>query len=187
MKSVFSRLTLGVSLAMAITLPVQAGSLALTSSDIADGKTMPKAQEFNGFGCSGDNISPQLSWSGAPVGTKAYALMVHDPDAPTGGAGFWHWQLLNIPGTVSSLASGAGAADGKRLPFGGDVRKNDYGLKGFGGACPPEGHGPHRYRFTLYALPKVLEIPAQASAAVVGFMVEGSALEKTTLEALYQR
>ncbi|MGB1090609.1 MAG: YbhB/YbcL family Raf kinase inhibitor-like protein, partial [Oceanobacter sp.] len=135
----------------------------------------------------GGNTSPQLSWTGAPEGTEAYALMVHDADAPTGGAGFWHWQILNIPATATSLPAGAGSADSKLLPTGTEQRKNDYGLKGFGGACPPEGHGPHHYRFTLYALPQKLDIPSEASSAVVGFMVVGNALASTTLEATYER
>ncbi|KQZ45039.1 YbhB/YbcL family Raf kinase inhibitor-like protein [Duganella sp. Root1480D1] len=157
-----------------------AGSLTLASTDIANGKSMSKTQEFQGFGCSGGNQSPQLSWSGAPKGTAAFAIMVHDPDAPT-GSGWWHWQLVNIPKEVTSLAAGAAA------PTGSQAMNNDYGAKGFGGACPPQKHGVHRYQFTVYALSQKLELPENASGALTGYMVKAHALDSSTIEALYQR
>jgi Raf kinase inhibitor-like YbhB/YbcL family protein len=180
-KSVWS---LALLASCAIAHPASA-ELVLQSSDIHQGQMMPKAQEFQGFGCAGDNRSPALSWSGAPEGTKAYALLVHDADAPT-GSGWWHWQLINIPAEVTSLAAGAGA-DGAELPKGSQSMRNDYGVYGFGGACPPPGHGVHHYRFTLYALPAPLDLPKDASAALTGYMVNGSALASSTIEALYQR
>lgn len=157
-----------------------AGSLTLSSTDIANGKFMSKAEEFAGFGCSGGNRSPQLSWSGAPKGTAAFAIMVHDPDAPT-GSGWWHWQLVNIPQDVTSLPAGAAA------PVGSQPMNNDYGAKGFGGACPPPKHGVHRYQFTVYALSQKLELPENASGALTGYMVKAHALDSSTIEALYQR
>jgi len=157
-----------------------AGSLTLSSTDIANGKFMAKAQEFQGFGCSGGNQSPQLSWSGAPAGTAAFAIMVHDPDAPT-GSGWWHWQLVNIPKDVTSLAAGAMA------PAGSQQINNDYGVKGFGGACPPPKHGVHRYQFTVHALSQKLELPKNASGALTGYMVKAHSLASSTIEALYQR
>ena len=157
-----------------------AGSLTLSSIDIANGKFMAKAQEFQGFGCSGGNQSPQLSWSGAPAGTAAFAIMVHDPDAPT-GSGWWHWQLVNIPKDVTSLAAGAVA------PAGSQQMNNDYGVKGFGGACPPPKHGVHRYQFTVHALSQKLELPENASGALTGYMVKAHSLASSTIEALYQR
>jgi Raf kinase inhibitor-like YbhB/YbcL family protein len=157
-----------------------AGSLTLSSTDIANGKFMAKAQEFQGFGCSGGNQSPQLSWSGAPAGTAAFAIMVHDPDAPT-GSGWWHWQLVNIPKDVTSLAAGAMA------PAGSQQINNDYGVKGFGGACPPPKHGVHRYQFTVHALSQKLELPENASGALTGYMVKAHSLASSTIEALYQR
>lgn len=157
-----------------------AGSLTLSSTDIANGKFMAKAQEFQGFGCSGGNQSPQLSWSGAPAGTAAFAIMVHDPDAPT-GSGWWHWQLVNIPKDVTSLAAGAVA------PAGSQQMNNDYGVKGFGGACPPPKHGVHRYQFTVHALSQKLELPENASGALTGYMVKAHSLASGTIEALYQR
>jgi len=157
-----------------------AGSLALSSTDIANAKFMAKAQEFQGFGCSGGNQSPQLSWSGAPAGTAAFAIMVHDPDAPT-GSGWWHWQLVNIPKDVTSIAAGAVA------PAGSQQMNNDYGVKGFGGACPPPKHGVHRYQFTVHALSQKLELPENASGALTGYMVKAHSLASSTIEALYQR
>jgi Raf kinase inhibitor-like YbhB/YbcL family protein len=157
-----------------------AGSLTLSSTDIANGKFMAKAQEFQGFGCSGGNQSPQLSWSGAPAGTAAFAIMVHDPDAPT-GSGWWHWQLVNIPKDVTSIAAGAMA------PAGSQQMNNDYGVKGFGGACPPPKHGVHRYQFTVHALSQKLELPENASGALTGYMVKAHSLASSTIEALYQR
>ncbi|KQV45903.1 YbhB/YbcL family Raf kinase inhibitor-like protein [Duganella sp. Root336D2] len=157
-----------------------AGSLTLASTDIANGKFMAKAQEFQGFGCSGGNQSPQLSWTGVPAGTAAFAIMVHDPDAPT-GSGWWHWQLVNIPKDVVSLPAGAAA------PTGSQSMSNDYGAKGFGGACPPQKHGVHRYQFTVYALSQKLELPDNASGALTGYMVKAHSLGSSTIEALYQR
>lgn len=157
-----------------------AGPLALTSTDIANGQFMGKAQEFQGFGCSGGNQSPQLSWSGAPEGTQAYAILVHDADAPT-GSGWWHWQLVNIPKDVASLPAGAAA------PAGSQQMNNDYGVKGFGGACPPPRHGVHHYRFTVHALSQKLELPENASGALTGYMVNAHSLGSATIEALYRR
>jgi Raf kinase inhibitor-like YbhB/YbcL family protein len=157
-----------------------AGSLTLASTDIANGKFLSKAQEFQGFGCSGGNQSPQLSWSGAPEGTAAFAILVHDADAPT-GSGWWHWQLVNIPKEVTSLPAGALA------PAGSQQMNNDYGVKGFGGACPPPKHGVHHYKFTVHALSQKLELPANASGALTGYMVQAHSLASSTIEALYQR
>lgn len=157
-----------------------AGSLTLASTDIANGKFMAKAQEFQGFGCSGGNQSPQLTWSGIPDGTAAFAILVHDADAPT-GSGWWHWQLVNIPKDVTSLPAGAMA------PAGSQQMNNDYGAKGFGGACPPPKHGVHHYRFTVYALSQKLELPENASGALTGYMVNAHSLGSSTIEALYQR
>ena len=163
-----------------------ADSFTLFSKDIAHGEFMSKAQEFHGFGCSGDNRSPQLSWAGAPEGTKAFAVLAFDPDAPT-GSGWWHWQIVNIPKTVASLPAGAGDANGKLAPKGSIQISNDYGVAGFGGACPPPGHGAHRYQFTVHALDSKLELPEDASGALTGYLVNAHSLGSSTIEALYKR
>ncbi len=165
---------------------IMPGGMSVESTDIKHGEFMGKAHEANVFGGNGDNISPQLSWSGAPEGTKAYAVFCYDPDAPT-GSGFWHWQLINIPADVTALATNAGSADSANIPAGSFQKTNDYGTVGFGGACPPEGHIAHRYQFTVYALSETLEVPAEASSAVAGYLVNAHALASVTLEALYKR
>ena len=156
----------------------------VTSPDIQEGHFMAKTFEFNGFGCDGPNLSPELRWQNVPAGTQSFAVTVYDPDAPT-GSGFWHWLVLDIPADVNGLAQGAGNGT---LPVGCRSFNNDYGIKEFGGACPPEGHGMHRYQFTVWALPTpVLAVPDGASAAVVGFMLHANALAKATLTATYAR
>lgn len=179
-------LKLALPLATFLATPAMANSFQLISNDIAAGKFMAKSQEFQGFGCSGGNLSPQLSWTGAPQGTQAFAILVHDPDAPT-GSGWWHWQIVNIDKDVNSLPAGAGDPSKKLTPAGGLNIKNDYGFAGFGGACPPKGHGVHRYQFTIYALSKKLELPADASGALTGYMVKANSLASSTIEALYKR
>ncbi|WCN11048.1 YbhB/YbcL family Raf kinase inhibitor-like protein [Marinomonas mediterranea] len=164
-----------------------AESLTLTSEDIADGKFMTKAQEFNGFGCSGDDLSPQLTWSGAPAGTKSFALTAYDPDAPT-GSGWWHWQIINIPLNVNELVQGAGNPNQTLAPKGSVQIANDYGVHGFGGACPPQGHGVHHYRFTLHALSTdKIDLPENASGALTGYMINANSIETSTIESLYKR
>ncbi|WP_372627607.1 YbhB/YbcL family Raf kinase inhibitor-like protein [Arsukibacterium sp.] len=159
-------------------------SFSLSSDDIKEGHFMAKAHEFDGFGCGGDNVSPMLEWHNPPQGTKSYALTVFDPDAPT-SSGFWHWLVTDIPSDATGLAKGAGKG---RLPPGCRSFRNDYGSKDFGGACPPEGHGMHRYQFTVWALPEeTLAVPDDASAAVVSFMLNANALGKATLTATYAR
>ena len=97
----------------------------LSSTDIVDGKFMSQDQEFSGFGCSGGDLSPQLSWSNAPKGTKSFAITAYDPDAPT-GSGWWHWQLVNIPTTVSEVSAGAGSTTEDLAPQGSSQIQNDY-------------------------------------------------------------
>lgn len=158
----------------------------LTSSDIADGGTIGNAQVFNEFGCKGGNTSPALAWSGAPAGTQSFALLVHDPDAPT-GSGWWHWIVYNIPAATSSLPAGAGDPKKKLMPSGAVQGRSDYGTVGYGGPCPPPGK-PHHYNFKLYALkvPK-LEVPEGASAALIGFNVRAQSLGEALLTGMYGR
>ena len=164
----------------------QAAGFTLSSPTIKPGSTLTKAQVFNGFGCTGDNISPELKWSGAPAGTKSFAVTVYDPDAPT-GSGWWHWVVINIPGDATGLAEGAGSAVGK-LPAGSMQARTDFGSAGFGGACPPQGDKPHRYIFTVYALKTdKLDVPADATAALVGFMINANKLGSATFTAKYGR
>lgn len=140
--------------------------------------------EAYGFGCAGGNISPAMSWSGAPEGTQSFALTCYDPDAPT-GCGFWHWVVVNIPPDVTSLPAGAGSGDG--LPSGALQVRTDVGKPGYVGPCPPEGR-VHRYLFTLHAVGlESLPVEADTSAAVVGFYLNFNTLEKASLMGLYKR
>ncbi|EGR1834518.1 kinase inhibitor [Vibrio cholerae] len=168
-------------LAAAITFPALSSPvMTLTSQDIQEGSRMANQFVFNGFGCSGDNLSPQLSWNNAPKGTKSFAITAYDPDAPT-GSGWWHWVALDIAADQHNVARGAA----KQLK---GVRElnNDYGFSGFGGACPPQGHVMHRYQFTVWALPfEKMEIPQGASNALVGFMLRANTLGQATLTATY--
>ena len=159
----------------------------LSSPDIRQNGTIAMEHVFNSFGCTGQNISPGLRWTGAPADTRSFALMVHDPDAPTGGAGWWHWLVLNIPAGTSELARGAGVADGSKLPSGCAQVNTDFGGPGWGGPCPPVGDKPHRYNFTLYAL-KVDKLDATgAGASLAGYMVNGNAIGKAVLTGKFGR
>jgi len=163
------------------------GKFTLTSPDIPKKANMKDAQVFSGFGCSGQNISPALAWKNFPPETKSFALMVHDPDAPT-GSGWWHWVVYNIPAKVSSLPAGAGKADGSLLPQGAVQSNTDFGGPGYGGPCPPKGDKPHRYVFTVFALKvEKLELPPNPSGALVGFLVRQNAIVKASLTGYYGR
>ncbi len=179
--------TVVAALALSLAVPaLAAGKFTLTSTDVKNGGTLTDEQVFNGFGCSGANVSPELTWQNAPEGTKSYVVTVYDPDAPT-GSGWWHWVVYDIPATATELPQGAGSGKAA-LPEGAKQGRTDFGAPGFGGACPPPGDKPHRYVFTVYAL-KVdkLEVPADASPAMIGFMTKANALGSATLTAKYGR
>lgn len=175
-----------IALSLPLAFAANAAEFTLTSSDIADGKPLTMHQVFQGFGCDGDNTSPQLSWSGAPPGTKSFAITVYDPDAPT-GSGWWHWTVVNLPPSTMDLQAGVGTPAGK-LPTGATQGRTDFGQPGFGGACPPAGAKPHHYQFTVWAL-KVDKLPLdeQSSGAMVGYMLNANVLAKAKLTAIYGR
>lgn len=159
-----------------------------SSPDIGPDQPIATKFIYSGFGCTGQNVSPAVIWKNAPAGTKSFALMVHDPDAPTGGAGFWHWVVVDLPAGTSFIAQGAGTADGRRLPAGARQIATDFGAPGWGGPCPPPGDKAHRYHFTVYAL-KVdkLELPASATASLTGFMVNSNVLAKASFTGTFGR
>lgn len=162
-------------------------AFTLTSTHIADQQTLPLRFVHSAMGAGGQNVSPDLAWSGAPEGTQSYALTMYDPDAPT-GSGWWHWVVYDIPASVTGLVMGAGAAGGAELPAGAKLGRTDFGTAEYGGAAPPPGHGPHRYIFTLYALNTgKLDVPPDASAAMVGFSIHFAKLAQAQLTATYER
>lgn len=178
-------------LALSLLLASQfalADSFKLASPDIKANGVIKNEQVFNGFGCTGNNVSPALSWQNPPKGTKSFALLVHDPDAPTGGSGWWHWVVINIPATADTLPAGAGKADGSAALPGSSQIATDFGAPGWGGPCPPVGDKPHRYHFTLHALKvEKLELPTGATAALAGYMVNANSIGKASLTGLYGR
>ena len=162
-----------------------AQALELKSDDIKKGGKIADEQVFNSFGCTGGNVSPQLSWSGAPKGTKSFALSVYDPDAPT-GSGFWHWVVFNIPADTMSLPKGAGDPASDKAPKGAVQSRTDFGVPGYGGPCPPKGDKPHHYHFTIFAVDTdKLDADANASAAFVGFNLHFHTLAKAELVGLW--
>jgi Raf kinase inhibitor-like YbhB/YbcL family protein len=169
---------------LACALASSVNAFELSSTDVRDGAPLSAAHVYSGFGCSGGNLSPQLSWQDAPAGTQSFALTVYDPDAPT-GSGWWHWTLFDIPANVSQLPRGA---TDKTLPAGSQQGRNDYGSQSFGGACPPAGKAPHRYVITLHALKVAhLEAPPGASAALLGYLINSNRIASTSLTPLYGR
>ncbi len=173
----------------ALTLATSAAAadkFTLKSSDVKPGGTLTEQQVFNGFGCSGANVSPELSWSNAPKDTKSFVVMVYDPDAPT-GSGWWHWVVFDIPASATELPQGAGSGKAP-LPEGAVQGRTDFGAPGFGGACPPPGDKPHRYVFTVYALKTdKIDVPPDASPAMVGYMANANSLAKASFQAKYGR
>ena len=150
-------------------------TFTLTSADFRDGDVLPDAQVY-----ALGNTAPQLSWSGAPEGTKSFAITCYDPDAPT-GSGFWHWTVANIPADLTDLAAGAA------LPSDAVEGSTDFGEPGYGGAAPPAGHGPHRYIFTVFAVDvDRLPVTADDSGAVFGFNLHFHTLAKASITATYE-
>ena len=159
-------------------------SFQLSSHDVADGQMMSANQVFDQWGMTGLNVSPWLLWSGFPAQTQSFAVTCFDPDAPT-GSGFWHLVLLDVPASVTELATGAVSGDLSGLPEGAFCVRNDYGAKAFGGAAPPQGDAPHRYVFAVHALDvdnlASQGVDSDVSPAVAGFNLRFHTIARATL------
>lgn len=177
-------LLLSISLFISATLFGQE-TFTLSSQDL--GGQFTQAEEFGGFGCDGENQSPQLQWENAPEGTKSFAVTMYDPDAPT-GSGFWHWVIFDIPADVNELVRNAGNLSMQLAPEGAIQSMTNYGSPGFGGPCPPKGHGIHQYIITVYALKtESLGLDKNANPAYVGFNLWNNTLAKASIVAYYKR
>ena len=165
-------------------------AFTVRSGSFKDGDYLAKDHILSadyGFGCEGGNKSPHLAWSGAPTGTKSFAVTCFDPDAPT-GSGFWHWLVVNVPPDVTELALDAGNPKVPKLPMEALQTRTDVGASGYGGPCPPLGDRPHRYLFTVFAVGvDSLPVTADTSAAIIGFQLNFNTLAKAAIMGLYKR
>jgi Raf kinase inhibitor-like protein, YbhB/YbcL family len=159
----------------------------IKSEDFIDGSSLELTHALSadyGFGCTGQNVSPQLSWSGVPDEATHVTLMCFDPDAPT-GSGFWHWVVANIPVSSSSLPRNA-SAEGL-IPQGAVETRTDFGKPGYGGPCPPVGDKPHAYVFTLFAHNGPLSVHDDIPAAQVGFQLHFATVAKAQITGYFGR
>jgi Raf kinase inhibitor-like YbhB/YbcL family protein len=164
----------------------QVPTFEVTSTDLNHGGTLAAPQVSGIFGAGGQDVSPQLSWSGFPEHTKSFAVTIYDPDAPT-GSGFWHWAVADIAASTSELASGAGDEAGEGLPDGAVQLKNDAGLARYLGAAPPAGHGPHRYFIAVHALDvESIGVDASATPAFLGFSMSWHTLARAVIAGTFE-
>lgn len=174
----------GLLFLMAFALPfspvkAEPANFKVASPDFKEGDTLSNKHVYKGFGCLGENIAPRLTWENAPADTKYFAVTVYDPDAPT-GSGWWHWLIANLPKESTSL-------DATHLPEGGIETRTDFGTTGYGGPCPPVGHGPHRYIFTVYALKDKIDAALDTPAAQVGYQINSLKLGETSIVGYFER
>jgi Raf kinase inhibitor-like YbhB/YbcL family protein len=168
-------------LAAAALDPALGADFQLTSSDIGPDKPLAQDFVFSGFGCTGANQSPAISWRGAPEGTKSYAVALFDPDAMQ-GRGFWHWLVVNIPASTTSLSRDAGKNDGSKLPAGAAQTRNGFRAVGYSGSCPPPSDEPHGYVMSVYALKvTMLEVPPDAAPPAMLAAIEANSVGKASL------
>jgi len=161
-------------------------SFEVTSTDVRDGEKLPLPQVSGIFGAGGEDISPSLSWSGFPAGTKSFVVTMYDPDAPT-ASGFWHWAVVDIPANVTVLARGAGDENGSGLPSGTFQLRGDAGLARYLGAAPPAGHGKHHYYIVVHAVDvESLGLDKNVTPALLGFNLFSHTLGRGTIVPWYE-
>nr|WP_202798408.1 YbhB/YbcL family Raf kinase inhibitor-like protein [Microbulbifer agarilyticus] len=166
---------------IALALVVHAEAFVLTSTDYTEGDTLRAAQLYYGMGCNGENTSPHLAWSGAPAGTRSFAVVMRDVDAPA-AIDAWHWVIFNIPAEATELPTGSGDPKAGLIPEAVQSRAS-FGDPGYAGACPPQGQGAHRYQFRVYALKvEQLALGTEAPAAEVVAQIEANSLAEAQLE-----
>lgn len=165
----------------------EVAQFTVTSEDVTQGDALNDAQASGKMGAGGEDVSPQLSWSDFPEGTKSFAVTILDPDAPT-ASGFWHWAVFNIPTSTTSLPADAGNESGDKLPQGAVQLKNDAGMVGYVGAAPPENHGVHNYHVVVHAVDvESLDIPAEATPAFLGFNLFFHTLGRARIIGTYEQ
>ncbi|MBO0683755.1 MAG: YbhB/YbcL family Raf kinase inhibitor-like protein [Candidatus Dormibacteraeota bacterium] len=166
----------------------QVPSFSVTSTDVENGQRLAAPHTSGAFGVpGGEDRSPQLSWSGFPAQTRSFAVTCYDPDAPT-GSGFWHWAVYNIPVNVTELPSGAGSSGSGNLPAGAVTLRNDAGQASYVGAAPPQGHGDHRYLFTVHAVDvEKLDLPEGATPAFLGFNLFFHTVGRATIAPVFSQ
>jgi Raf kinase inhibitor-like YbhB/YbcL family protein len=161
-------------------------SFEVESTDVRDGEKLPQPQLSGVMGAGGEDVSPQLSWRGFPDETRSFVVTVYDPDAPT-ASGFWHWAAVDIPAGVTELPTGAGDSSGQGLPDGAFQLKNDAGQRGYIGAAPPSGHGPHHYYVVVHAVDvDSLGIDADSTPAFLGFNLFTHTLGRAVMVPWYE-
>jgi Raf kinase inhibitor-like YbhB/YbcL family protein len=157
-------------------------TFSLTSDSFVHATALAKVHTNTHVG--GEDVSPQLTWSGYPDQTRSFAVTVLDPDAPT-GSGIWHWALADLPVTVTALTAGAG--DGRALPGGAITYANDAGHHRYCGPRPPAGHGPHRYFVAVHAVDvERLDLPAGTTPAVLGMTLFRRAIARAVIYGTYE-
>ena len=159
---------------------VQENIFKLSSDELKNNEILPNAQVYKGYGCSGENVSPQLSWQNAPENTMSFAIVCHDPDAPRPN-GWYHWLVVNIPKNITSIKK-AGKIESALETL------TDFETVGYGGACPPINHGIHHYNFTVYALDvEKIDVKQNDKPTTVEAKILEHAIAKSTITGLFER
>ena len=183
---VFGLMVLG-SQAFADSPPVKKvyDTIVLHSASLSHNATIDNKHVYKGYGCEGENLSPQVSWEGIPAEAKSLAITYYDPDAPS-GSGWWHWTVFNISPSVTEIPEGASGTEA--MPKGAIEGRTDFGESKFGGSCPPTGDKPHRYFLTLHALDvEKLDLDASAPGAMVGYFINAHSIGQAQIMGVYGR